>query len=351
MLDKICDKFKNSNGKRKSKEDFGLMMLEMILILAIGISMMFLIIAMRRSITNVVENIDETFITAVEEVPDEPVEPSKDERVSKYYIDEIGIITPEGIDRLETGMRTFYKETDIQPYLYIVDNIDNFSSPDSEAIEKWLDIKYNDMFMDETHMLVLAIKNDEVDNHWIKSGSEIENLANPSTEETLINYIDEYFENGYKAETVYSKAFIDTATKIIANKENEQTLDLSGFDTSEVTDMNNMFIDSGNVENKDNNILSRKINWKDFINVLIIIGLIISPIIIIYKWKEKRKIKKAKEFKVYEDAVNVINTPIEEIMNNIKKENSSESTFKHKDVDLKRLKDKYKSHDNPWARY
>lgn len=53
---------------------------------------------------------------------------------TSYYTDTLGWIKQPA--KLEKGMREFYKETGVQPHLYIVDNMYGNSSPNNQSAEK-----------------------------------------------------------------------------------------------------------------------------------------------------------------------------------------------------------------------
>lgn len=81
---------------------------------------------------------------------------------TEYYDDRAGCI--ENASKLESGMRDFYKETGVQPYLYIAHDINgNYLPSESEAYEFGEEL-YAELFDDEAHFLYIYIESEEMGN-------------------------------------------------------------------------------------------------------------------------------------------------------------------------------------------
>lgn len=84
----------------------------------------------------------------------------KREPLDKAYVNETGYYTDElgwvrSSSTLEKGMKAFYQETGVQPYLYITDTVNGTTSPTSSDMEAACQALYDELFTDEGHMLLL----------------------------------------------------------------------------------------------------------------------------------------------------------------------------------------------------
>ena len=76
-----------------------------------------------------------------------------------YYTDELGWINSRS--KVESGMKSFYEETGVMPYLYLTDEVDGETSPKANDFMNFADRTYDDLFtasngqIDEAHLLVI----------------------------------------------------------------------------------------------------------------------------------------------------------------------------------------------------
>ena len=76
-----------------------------------------------------------------------------------YYTDELGWITSKS--KVESGMKSFYEDTGVMPYLYLTDTVDGETSPKKNDFINFADAKYDELFtaangqIDEAHILVI----------------------------------------------------------------------------------------------------------------------------------------------------------------------------------------------------
>ncbi len=136
---------------------------------------------------------------------------------SEWYTDELGWIDYES--ELISGMQTFYSQTGIQPYLYLVDS--NGAMNDSEMV-LFANEAYDKLFTDEGHILLcyFSSKNDnetliEGDMQLVM-GRDTESVMDGDAIEIFWNIYDRYYEDAsLDAEALYGKTFSETGTKIM----------------------------------------------------------------------------------------------------------------------------------------
>lgn len=73
-------------------------------------------------------------------------------KVDTWYQDDINWIHDE--KTLLKGLKTFYDQTGVQPYLWITDNINGKAKPNTSDFETALKSKYSELFKDEGHVIV-----------------------------------------------------------------------------------------------------------------------------------------------------------------------------------------------------
>lgn len=131
----------------------------------------------------------------------------------EYYTDTLGWI--KSPSRLESGMREFYKKTGVQPHLYIVDNINGSGNPTNSAVEPWMSEKYDEIFNDEAHLLMLFLDNGSDYGVWLMGGSETKTVIDGEAQDIIYNYIDRYYYSDMDDEDMFSTAFTKSAESIM----------------------------------------------------------------------------------------------------------------------------------------
>ncbi|NMA69047.1 MAG: hypothetical protein GX958_06480, partial [Desulfitobacterium sp.] len=79
---------------------------------------------------------------------------------TNYYTDELGCIHNSSV--LEEGMEHFYERTGVQPYLYLTDNVNGQYSFTPTEVKTFLEHKYNELFQDEAHLLLLFTEHEGI---------------------------------------------------------------------------------------------------------------------------------------------------------------------------------------------
>lgn len=131
-----------------------------------------------------------------------------------YFTDELGWISDSSA--LTAGMEQFYRETGVQPYLYLFDNIDGNYNPSDAQVEAFAHSVYDRLFEDEAHLLVLFWEYGNQHETWYLPGTQASAVIDTEAGDILIDNIERYYyDRSLNEETFFSKAFSDTAQRIM----------------------------------------------------------------------------------------------------------------------------------------
>lgn len=138
-----------------------------------------------------------------------------------YYTDEAGYIYNSS--KLEKGMKEFYNETGVSPYLYLTDNIDGNTMPDSTALADFAEEKYQELFSDEAHFLLVMVDSTDLEDagdDFVATyvvGSEALTVMDEEACQILGDYVTSYYYSSSYAdwEDFLSAAFSDSADRIM----------------------------------------------------------------------------------------------------------------------------------------
>lgn len=186
-----------------------------------------------------------------------------------YYTDTLNWIKQPA--KLEKGMREFYKKTGVQPHLYIVDNMNGDSSPSNTVADKWMDEKYDELFTDEAHMMLVFLDNGNDYGQWILSGSETKTVIDDEARSIIHDYVDRYASSDLSDEEMFSTVFSKSAESIMT---------------------------------------VYKSPWIKVIIGIIVVGSMLILIVIVTNNSRK---KKEQELKENEQTIEILNTPLEDI--------------------------------------
>ncbi len=133
-----------------------------------------------------------------------------------YYTDELGWIDNE--TKLLAGMKNFYQETGVQPYLYITDTVNGSHSPTATDLKNFTEGLYDDLFTDEAHLLLVFFEynsNSNYMDHCVR-GIQAKTVIDDEAADILLDYIGSYyFDNSLSEAEFFSKAFNDAAQRIM----------------------------------------------------------------------------------------------------------------------------------------
>lgn len=115
---------------------------------------------------------------------------------------------------LEKGMKSFYKETGVQPYLYLLPNGQTTSIPE---LQKKSDELYETLFKDEGHfILVFCDDNMGGYNCAYTVGSEAKTVMDKEAIGILADYLERYYrDSSISEEEVFSNTFEKTGKRIM----------------------------------------------------------------------------------------------------------------------------------------
>lgn len=129
-----------------------------------------------------------------------------------YYTDEGGWFSNRS--ELESGMRRFYQETGVQPYLYLLANGSVTSVSQLTTMAEEL---YPQLFTDEGHFLLVFCDDGRGSyNCGYTVGSQAKTVMDDEAIAILADYLDRYYNDySISEEEIFSKTFADTADRIM----------------------------------------------------------------------------------------------------------------------------------------
>jgi len=137
---------------------------------------------------------------------------------TEYYIDMADFISSKS--ELEAGLRTFYEKTGVQPFIYILNDMENvyISNSDSEW-NTMANAAYDELFVDEGHLLIMFCDYDNGYGIYYLLGSQAERVMDDAAMKVLLNHIDaNYHKSPLSNEEVFSLAFAESANEIMPRK-------------------------------------------------------------------------------------------------------------------------------------
>ena len=130
-----------------------------------------------------------------------------------YYTDADGswIRSPSGLER---GLRSFYEDTGVQPYVYILPNGESTSV--SELIGR-AETLYPELFTDEGHFLLVFCDDGYGSFHCgYTVGSQAKTVMDDEAIGILADYLDRYYsDRSVSEEEIFSLAFERTGERIM----------------------------------------------------------------------------------------------------------------------------------------
>ena len=130
-----------------------------------------------------------------------------------YYTDELGWIADAG--ELTDGLRDFYRETGIQPYLYLTDGVDGSHGATVQELADHSERLYSELFTDEAHFLVVFCEYDGVYNVGYTIGSQAKSVLDDEAIGIFSDYLDRYYYSDLSEEAFFARTFADTAERIM----------------------------------------------------------------------------------------------------------------------------------------
>jgi len=138
-----------------------------------------------------------------------------------YYTDGLGWINDESV--LLKGMKHFYNETGIQPYLVLSEALSSTNTV--EEGNAFATSLYDELFTDEAHFLVVYIEDldsDEMGHVAYVTGSAARSVMDTEAIDIFYSNLNKYwFNESYSTEAVFSNTFRDTADTIMKQTTNK----------------------------------------------------------------------------------------------------------------------------------
>lgn len=123
--------------------------------------------------------------------------------------------------RLESGLKDFYNETGVQPYLVIVSDIDGNTDPTGQEVWDYADRIYSEKFDDEGHMVFVFQCQDNSSEYMMAACTGVQAkvvLDEEEALEILYDYIDYYFYSDLDEDEMFAQAFSDAAQRIMTKQ-------------------------------------------------------------------------------------------------------------------------------------
>ena len=131
-----------------------------------------------------------------------------------YYTDNLGWIGNQ--TELLSGMRHFYRETGVQPHLYLTEYIEGNSDPSDAVVEAFLYDLYDELFTDEAHLLVIFQEHQGYYHTWYMGGEQTKTVIDREAADILMDTLDAHYHNdSFSDEQFFSKVFEDSADRIM----------------------------------------------------------------------------------------------------------------------------------------
>lgn len=129
-----------------------------------------------------------------------------------YYTDEGGWFSNRA--QLESGMRQFYEDTGVQPYLYL---LENGSVTSVSELTDMAEEMYPQLFTDEGHFLLVFCDDGYGSyNCGYAVGSQAKTVMDDEAIAILADYLDRYYNDySISEEEIFSKTFADTGERIM----------------------------------------------------------------------------------------------------------------------------------------
>ena len=134
---------------------------------------------------------------------------------TEYYTDTLFWMGDDSA--LLNGMKDYYKQTGIQPYLYITDEVDGSRDPSAQQMEEFSNALYDELFEDEAHLLLVFQDADGHYTDWVITGSQAKQVADNEAVDILLDYVDRYYYDTSLSESeLFGKAFSDAADRMMS---------------------------------------------------------------------------------------------------------------------------------------
>lgn len=135
--------------------------------------------------------------------------------LTDYYADNARIINSTAT--LQSGMKHFYEQTGVQPFLYTTDSIDGNYDPTNAQLESYAQQLYSELFTDDAHFLVIIYDADyDGFGYYYIPGTAAKAVLDSEALDIFEGYVNADFDQYYSGTASYfSNVFSDTADRIM----------------------------------------------------------------------------------------------------------------------------------------
>lgn len=139
---------------------------------------------------------------------------------TEYYADTIGWIRSGS--KLKAGMKSFFDDTGVQPFLYLTETVNGSTCPSDEEMEAFANSLYDELFEDEGHLLVVFQEYNSDGNYlvWCVAGKQAKTVFDDEARDIFFDYLDHYYYSSYSEDEFFSKAFEDTGKRMMEKTTN-----------------------------------------------------------------------------------------------------------------------------------
>ncbi len=142
---------------------------------------------------------------------------------SEWIDDELGWLSSQST--VKNAMDSFYKETGVQPYLIITDNVDGKGEDlTDDEIESYLTDVYDSLYNDEGHMILLFVEYEPGEYLcYIYTGSAANGVIDSSAKDYIITLVDSYYTDSSLTDDEYFAKIFEDAGKNLMQDYNESS--------------------------------------------------------------------------------------------------------------------------------
>lgn len=136
-----------------------------------------------------------------------------------YYYDDMDWIGSGS--KLEKGMKSFYQETGVQPFLYLTETVNGSTYPSESEMDAFAKQLYDELFEDEGHVLVVFQEYNSDGNYYCYyvAGKQAKTVFDDEAADILLDYIDQYYYSDMSEEEFFSKAFEKAGERMMEKTE------------------------------------------------------------------------------------------------------------------------------------
>ena len=137
----------------------------------------------------------------------------KIDKSAGYYTDECNWIRNRTV--LEKGLEAFYNSTGIMPYVYIIDNVAGDYDPSTEKLEAFAEAKYEALFDDEGHILLVFWDYGGAYEYVLMLGYDTMELMDSEACDILFDYLDYHYYYADTEEEFFADAFKEAGERMM----------------------------------------------------------------------------------------------------------------------------------------